>query len=103
MENEDRITNEVYGLLSELQIVASSAVSIYEPISSDIILGKVKSEAETRRLLDLMLDLCYNDDILDLFKKTLQGLSNRSPRLVKDYVKAFYGTWGITTREAGII
>jgi len=93
----DRVINEIVEfigvLAAEMQGMADRALIDYKPVAEDIITGRIEGENDIGYRLDFMLDFCYDDRVLALYKKVLRSLVEKYPALVVDYIHAYRDMW----------
>ena len=93
----DRVIDEIVEfigvLAAEMQGMADRALIYYKPIAEDIIAGRIEGENDIGYRLDFMLDFCYDDRVLALYKKVLRSLVEKYPALVVDYIHAYRDMW----------
>ena len=81
------------GLAAEMQGMTDRALIGYKPVAEDIIAGRIEGENDIGYRLDFMLDFCYDDRVLALYKKVLRSLVEKYPALVVDYIHAYRDMW----------
>ena len=83
-----------FGAIAEqMQGMAANALYRFTPIAEDIISGKIAGENNIGYQLDFMLDYCFDDHVLALYKRVLRSLYPKYPELVADYVYAYRDMW----------
>ena len=95
-------TNEVHSefmngigeLAKQMQNSVEQALYQFTPIAEGIIAGRITEEDTIDHHLSSMLDFCYDDTVLLLFKRVLRSLYKKYPDLVSDYVHAYFDVWG---------
>ena len=86
-------------LAAQMQGLAMQAVYQYTSIAVDIIAGRITGENEIGRQLDFMLDFCWDDTVLLLYKRVLRSLYKTNPELVYYYVYAYRDMWDSDEKE----
>jgi hypothetical protein len=75
------------------QSAAQSGLSCYRPIANQILSGQLTSLNEIERILDNMLDYCYDAEILSLYKRVCRYLIHKQPELVYNAVMNYKDMW----------
>ena len=73
--------------------MAEQALINYMPIAEDIIAGRIAGENNIGYQLDFMLDYCWDDKVLALYKKVLRSIKDQYPDLVVSYIEAYKDLW----------
>ena len=68
-------------IVERIQEASELSYNYYKPLVSKIITEKT-SEKEVEHLLDYMLDVCYDDKMLNLFKKVCRQYYNLYPKMI---------------------
>jgi hypothetical protein len=55
--------------------------------------GKISGENDIGFQLDYMLDFCWDDSVLTLYKRILRSLYKKYPALVANYAYAYRDMW----------
>ena len=87
--------------LSELAIkmkeIGSTAVSLYTPEIAAVCLcfarGEQVSEDALACLLDRMLGFCFEEEMVELFRKLCRAAFEQHPKVVTEYVFLFRNLW----------
>jgi hypothetical protein len=69
--------------------LADIALPEYQLFTNDVISGRIKDINQIERKLDFMLDFCFDNRILLLYKKILRHIFYKHPDTVKFYVDAY--------------
>ena len=85
--------NGISGLVENLSGMAEQALKSYMPIAEDIIAERIVGENNIGYQLDFMLDFCWDDKVLALYKKVLRSIKNKYPELVVSYIEAYKNLW----------
>ena len=89
----DELSEGIGLIAAQMQGSAVQALYQYMPIAEDIIAGRIKGENDIGRHLDFMLDFCWDDTVLLLYKRVLRSLYKTYPELVYNYVYAYRDMW----------
>jgi hypothetical protein len=76
-----------------LQSAAQFGVSYYRPIAKRILSGQITSPNEIEHILDHMLDYCFDDEMLFLYKRICRHLIHKQPELVYNAVMNYKFVW----------
>jgi hypothetical protein len=75
------------------QSAAQMGLSCYRPIANQILSGQITSPREIEHILDHMLDYCYDDEMLTLYRHICRHLIHRQPELVYNAVMNYKDAW----------
>ena len=89
----DEMAKGIGALAEQMQGMAVDALYRFTPIAEDIISGKITGENDIGFQLDFMLDFCWDDTVLLLYKRILRNLYKKYPALVASYVYAYRDMW----------
>lgn len=78
-------------MIQKLQQIYDNAYTIYTDAVNSLIAAEKPSEHEVERILDGLLDFCWDIRFLDLFKRLCRYIYPMYPHLVTDYVH-FYSS-----------
>ena len=92
-EAASELAEGIGALAGHMQDLAVQALYQYTPIAEDIIAGRITGENNIERHLDFMLDFCWDDTVLLLYKRVLRSLYKEYPALVASYVYAYRDMW----------
>jgi hypothetical protein len=76
-----------------LQSSARQGLLHYRPIVAKIINGEMDDPKEIELTLDYMLDYCYYDEVLTLYKSVCRSLYDKHPALVYNAVMNYKEVW----------
>ena len=88
------LENDIETLAKQIQGMTEQALYSLTPIAEDIINGVITAEKDIDRHLSFMLDFCYDDSVLLLYKRVLRSLYKKHPELVRDYCHYYKDIWG---------
>ena len=89
----DEMAKGLSPLVEQMQGMAVDALYRFTPIAEGIISGKIAGENNIGYQLDFMLDYCWDDTVLLLYKKILRNLYHKYPELVASYAYAYRDMW----------
>lgn len=92
-ENFDKVFHSIAKLAEESQQLASQAVAIYSPIVENIINCKSKDTKQIELILTYMLDFCFDDKMLVLFKKLCRYYYFIDPEATSFYINYYREMW----------
>ena len=84
---------EIMKMAEQLKTLSNVAVLQYTNIVNDILDKKITDEQEIACILDGMLDFCYFNEMLLLYKQVCRGLYLKHPGLVHDYILYYREMW----------
>jgi hypothetical protein len=87
------LADSVSGVVQELNRLAHMAVHEYEPQVQAAIMADERDPARLEQLLDGMLDFCFDDDILRLYKALCRHYYRFEPAAAVYYVHSYRETW----------
>ncbi len=79
----------IFELLRYGQVLAKQAVILYEPEVKRLIKSNCRDENEIERTLDYMLSFCFDNDMLQLYRKLCQHLYFINPHAAISYVNYY--------------
>jgi|688.fasta_scaffold1395252_1 hypothetical protein len=80
-------------LAESIQKNTQEAFEIYEVQVDRIYHNKVKDEKEIERVIEVLLDYCYDDKMLLLFKKLCRYYYEINPIATYEYVMIYRDLW----------
>lgn len=89
----EEMTKGIGALAEQMQGMAVDALYRFTPIAEDIIAGKITGENDIGFQLDFMLNYCWDDTVLILYKRILRNLYDKYPALVASYAYAYRNMW----------
>jgi len=93
LEDRTELKALAYEIGTLLQSSAQQGLLYYRPIAARIISGEMSDPREIERTLDFMLDFCYEDKMLQLFKRVCRSLLAKYPALVYNAVMNYKEVW----------
>lgn len=96
---------ELIDSLSELvkghQQLVKRALDIYRVQVSELINSQTQNNEEIQHLLDGLLDFCFDDDFLLLFKKVCRYYYPINPQVTVNYVYRYRDFWDENYKPEG--
>jgi hypothetical protein len=89
-----KIFNNIKSIVKELNTLSKSNLEIFTNIVDDIIVSNSKDEKHIELTLDRLLDFCYDDENLLLYKKLCRYYLTINPIATEDYVKFYFEMYG---------
>lgn len=80
-------------LAESINKITEDAFLIYEEQVDRIYLNKVKDEKEIERVIDGLLEYCYDEKILLLFKKICRYYYEINSAVTSEYVNIYRDLW----------
>ncbi len=75
---------------NKIQSLAILAKAEYEPVVNDILRKKIIDEQYILHTLDKLLDFCFNDEILLLYKKLCRYYYPLNRDAIADYIRYYF-------------
>lgn len=89
----DELFQSIEPLAESIQQLGGQAVGIYTPMVESLIMSKSTDTRQIEHLLDYMLDFCYNDKMLLLYKKLCRYYYFIDQQGAFFYVNAYREMW----------
>jgi len=89
----DKVVDGIGALAGDMRGMVERALVSYAPIAEDIISRRITGEHDIGRQLDYMLDFCWDDKFLELYKKVLNSIKDEYPELVISYIESYKDLW----------
>ena len=93
MEVKDRLFGKSKSIILSIQELCWRAVKEYTPEVNAVIIEKIIDYVHIEHLLDGMLDFCFNEDMLNLFKKLCRYYYHINPEGTISYINAYRELW----------
>lgn len=84
---------EIIKLLEGRDLLAKQAYKQYEPLVSSIIASQNKDVNHICYTMDFMLDFCFDDKMLLLYRRLCHYLLDIDPQATASYVQAYRDMW----------
>ena len=88
--NNLKITNDIETIVNNINSLTKDNLKIFIPMVEDIISRNSKDVKEIETLLDRLLDCCFNDKVLVLYKKLCRYYFYIDSEAAKDYVRYYF-------------
>lgn len=92
--SNNKIFNNIESIVKELKSLSENNLEIFTNIVDDIIISNSKDEKNIELILDRLLDFCYDDENLLLYKKLCRYYLTINPIATEDYVKFYFEMYG---------
>jgi hypothetical protein len=76
-------------LISQLRTLAAAALPAHEDFTNAVLQNRITAQNEIEHSLDYMLDFCFDERTLLLYKKILRHILPKYPDTVSYYVNAY--------------
>jgi hypothetical protein len=98
MKNKKRLKKEIITpglqkIIKAFQNLQNMALLEYSPLVDEIIQRQSHNKKEIEHLLDGILDFCFDDKMLFLFKKLCRYFYTLDPVATAEYVLAYREMW----------
>jgi hypothetical protein len=103
MSEETDLTNfikDIGKIVEGFSDLADIALLEYQLFTNDVLSGRFKDINKIEYKLDLMLDFCFDNRILSLYKIVLRHIYYKHQDTVKFYVDAYIDRYGAITPAA---
>jgi hypothetical protein len=84
---------EIKKLIESHRNLANIALEQYTPLVNSIISTKTKDVNHICYTMDFMLDFCFDDRVLQLYRRLCRYLYDIDPAAATSYVEAYLETW----------
>jgi len=72
-----------------LSVLSKQSVALYIPIVDELIENNSKDEQHIERILDGLLDFCFEDEALELYKKVCRYYFDINPQATVEYINYY--------------
>ena len=93
MKHNEKMLESITQLAKAHQQITRQAFTSYEPIVTDIILHKSTNQNHIQHVMDGLLDFCFDDAILLLYRKLCRYYLNINPIATADYISFNRKMW----------
>lgn len=80
----------IENIINNINSLAKDNLELFSEIVEDIISSNCKDENYIETSLDKLLDMCFDENILILYKKLCRYYFDINPQGTKDYVMYYY-------------
>jgi hypothetical protein len=95
---KDDLVKRIAEFVKGSQKLAREAVPLYSAEVEAILKEQSRDSGRIERCLDGMLDFCFDDEMLVLYKKFCRYYSNIDPAAMASYVHFYREMWGMKAR-----
>ncbi len=95
----DTLVQNISGLLSGAQRLARQAHAEYNPEVDTVIHDRCRDSTRIERLLDGILDFCFDPEMLHLYKKLCRYYFAIDPEATVSYVNSYRDMWDDDGKE----
>lgn len=99
----DTLVQNISGLLSDVQRLARQAYAEYSPEVDSVIHEQSGDPKRIERLLDGILDFCFDPEMLRLYKRLCRYYFAIDPNATVSYVNSYRDMWDDNGKEIGNI
>ena len=93
MNTDDAKFNSILDLARQMQHLQQQAAKDYKAVVDDIVLSRSRDVQHIERTLDLLLDFCGHEPVLQLYKKLCRHYWDIDPAATAAYVNAYREYW----------
>lgn len=93
MKDYNNTIASITQLAKAQQQIIRQALTSYEPLVTDILLNKTTDQNHIEHVLDGLLDFCFSDSILLLYRKLCRYYLNLNPAATADYINFYREMW----------
>ena len=72
-----------------MSVLSKQSVALYIPIVDELIENNSKDEQHIERILDGLLDFCFEDEALELYKKVCRYYFDINPQATVEYINYY--------------
>ena len=107
MKNIDRkssnliINKDIIAAARKISKLAAQAISGYLPAVNAVIASGCKDKCRIEKLLDFMLDFCWDKQMLELYKRLCRYYYKIDPHAAAGYVLAYRDMWDNGSAQQG--
>lgn len=87
---DQKAFNEITSLIKNFHSIAKNSLDELSEIVDDIILSYSKDEKHIEHTLDRLLDICFDDEVLLVYKKLCRYYYKLNPEATIDYIKFYH-------------
>ncbi len=80
----------IENIINNINFLAKDNFKLFSEMVEDIISSNCKDENYIETSLDKLLDMCFDENILILYKKLCRYYFDINPQATKDYVMYYY-------------
>ena len=87
--NNENLLNDIEPIVEKLNSLAKESLEIFNVVVDDIITSNCKDEKHIELTLDRLLDFCFDEKVLILYKKLCRYYLTINQKATEDYIN-FY-------------
>ncbi len=80
---------EIDSIADRLSVITKQSLKVYTVKVDDVIQNNLKNEQDVERILDGLLDICFDDEALVLFKRMCRYYLSINPHATRDYINYY--------------
>lgn len=89
----ESLIDQFQPMIESLQSLTKQAIQQYVPLVDQVIREQSKDHEQIKHLLDGMLDFCFDDAMLEYYKKLCRYYFKIDPNMTAEYVYAYRDLW----------
>lgn len=78
--------SDINAIVGQFSNLANEALRVYKPIVNEIIEKKNRDENHIQRTLDYLLDFCFDEKLLTLYRRLCRYYWNIDPQATANYI-----------------
>ncbi len=78
--------SDIKAIVGQFSNLANEALRVYKPIVNEIIEKKNRDENHIQRTLDYLLDFCFDEKLLTLYRRLCRYYWNINPQATANYI-----------------
>ena len=78
--------SDINAIVGQFSNLANEALRVYKPIVNEIIEKKNRDENHIQRTLDYLLDFCFDEKLLTLYRRLCRYYWNINPQATANYI-----------------
>ena len=84
-----------------LQSFSKTSIKQYTPLVNEIITQKIEDESHIQKVLDLLLDFCFDEDVLYLYRRLCRYYMDINPKATAEYIEYYKGIYDSKAEKFG--
>lgn len=97
----NELIEKIKALAESQEQLAKQALQQYQPIAAQYIHDNCRDSNQIAYTLDFMLEFCFDQQMLTLFRKLCRHLYSFDPETAIDYVEAYRERWDEEGKQFG--
>ncbi len=86
-------TEPIHGIAKSLKLLSKKAVAQYDPLVRAVIQAQSQDQSYIERLFDGMLDFCFDEDMLQTYKKLCRYYLPINPAVTAAHIDFYRTMW----------